>query len=257
MKSADSERVRLIRFYGDSVGMPRVDEGIAYESTFPYLTKKSLDSTRTDVLVRSEGGATVSAVRMQVEKDLSYFGERSTDVIVIHSGIVDCAPRLLSPRLRHLVSLLPPRLRRYVIGVLHVLRPVALRHGISSSLTGPRSFREEMVALIELAQQSAGCVLVMLIADPNERLESDSPGIKDRVAEYNRIIVEAVNRFSGDVQLISATDESADEIVGGDGHHFSLRGHEVIARRIVQRIKETEASGAVGDVQERRAETGH
>lgn len=82
------ESKKRILIITDSLGLPRAfPEACSYEQTWPVLLKKS------NYIIHqiSIGGATINELYRQIEYHYLF----SPDIIIIQSGIVDCAPRAL------------------------------------------------------------------------------------------------------------------------------------------------------------------
>ena len=69
----------------DSLGLPRLfPEKTEYEDTYPNLLKKHFI-----IMQYSKGGGTI----IELYEQTGYFKAFEPDVIILQSGIVDCAPR--------------------------------------------------------------------------------------------------------------------------------------------------------------------
>src|SRR5688500_17972440 len=83
-----SDPKKKILIITDSLGLPRaVPEVCSYEQTWPFL----LNNAGYQIHQVSIGGATVSELYRQLEYHYLFL----PDLVIVQSGIVDCAPRAL------------------------------------------------------------------------------------------------------------------------------------------------------------------
>jgi hypothetical protein len=246
-----ARRIQLM-VYGDSLGLPRATEGIPYTSTYAEVLRSSLETARSeevDLYNRSRGGATIRGLYEDWATDMTYFGAGEAAIVVIQSGIVDCAPRPIPTLIRRIVGRLPGPLHRYVVRFLHVHRVNILRAGAVWRETPPDAFSGVLRRWLNEAGAVSGRVYVVNIAPTTMAMDAHSPGLAKSIEEYNRLISSAI-RESGrsnvrlvDVHeaILGAPDGVSRNINPGDGHHITADGHALYARLIVERELELDA----------------
>jgi lysophospholipase L1-like esterase len=233
-----SERVLLV--YGDSLSLPRTRDGVGCFDTYPELLRASLESaqpgSRVAVLNRSRGGTAIADLYSAYVQDTAYFGAPTGVMLVIQCGIVDCAPRPISPKLKARIARLPTAARWAVAKFLHHARPYLLKCGVSWRTTEEDAFARILTEWLARAGKLAEHIYVINIAPTPDALDSHSPGLKASIARYNQIIAEVVAAArSGQVELvdahraIAAHERGLDEYLRPDGHHISRSGHRLYA----------------------------
>lgn len=229
----------LIRVYGDSLGMPRVSEGVTYVDTYAELLAKqwkaSLPGTSVYLYNRSFSGGTAPAVYETYRSDSFYFGKPGGDVMIVQCGIVDCALRPLPPRMRRLVERMPHGIRDRIVRFLHQNRAHILNLALWWRVTSPTVYRESMSQTLALAADEFARIYVINIAPTTPETERHSPGLSESIQLYNRLLEEAVDSVaSGSLRLVDlhravlGRSDGIEECISTmDGHHLTPAGHRL------------------------------
>jgi hypothetical protein len=106
---------KRIVILGDSLSMPRPNEGIILEYTYSYLLNKSFEVINKSKRVND---TKLQILEQNILDDIDYLNPD----IIIYLGIVDCAPRLLSRNESRLINILPNKLRKIIINFLSKYR---------------------------------------------------------------------------------------------------------------------------------------
>lgn len=220
---------------GDSRSLPRVTDNVYYRETFPYLMRvfweRCLKFDSVTVWPLADGSLLVSQVLERYKKFRFYFGGEQLPVCLLMVGLVDCAPRPLSWGARDGLSRWPEPLKQAVIRWLHRLRPLLLSRGWFFRFTEPDAFRETLKDLLEKIAQGFERGYVITIAPAGECNYDRSPGLRESIVEYNKLIAEEVARFEN----LCLVDAWSDFVSGSvpvqaylndDGLHFSKAGHQ-------------------------------
>jgi hypothetical protein len=240
----DHENGALIRVYADSLGMPRVADGVPWHATYAEELRRDLESRtghRHSLFTRSRGGATTTDLLDVFGADRFYLG-RAGGVLILQSGIVDCAPRPVPKAVRRLIERLSPALRRPIVHLLHTHRRTLLRLGPVWRMTSPDAFRAALEQILGHAIEDADTVLVVNIAPTIDSIERHSPGLGASITEYNELISTVVGSTASDrVKLIDVhhaiTHDAAPVetfISPSDGHHLTRDGHALYARLLAE-----------------------
>ena len=239
---------QLVRVYGDSLSLPRCGDGIGYAQTFPELMRAGLsersDAASIDLYNRSRSAATAPTLRIEFERDCSYFGPDAEQILVFQCGICDCAPRPVPGWLRAWIGRLPGFLRRRVVGLLHTNRARLLRAGFSWRDVEPALFTASIRAMLLDAAASARAVLVLNVAPTTAAMDAHSPGFSTSIELYNALLrdaVAAVGRTSVvlvDVHsAIAAAPNGVERYVNQtDGHHITPDGHQLYCQLLLRAI---------------------
>lgn len=226
----------------DSLAMPRQEgEGnIPFEATYPYLLDQSLRrqlGKQAPVII--ERGMRRRTIEYVLDEWFELVELRAPDVVVVHVGIVDCAPRVFLRRERQFVeNLRPAVLRNFVLNFVRKHRRAVVRMR-GRAYVPPQRFRALVAQVIQKAKQDRLRLLVFVnIIAPPAAMEERSPGFNENVATYNQILQEQAQgegiRLIDLNQLISAGGGS--EKLTIDGIHINEAGHAMLAREIENHI---------------------
>lgn len=229
----------VVRLYGDSLGLPRYQDGIHFSATYAELfcawLRTEQGVKRVSLYNRSQGGATAPQLARLATEDNSYFGPAAPQLLILQCGICDCAPRPVPLGLRRLIGRLPGCLQRPVIRLLHRYRPWLQRHGCVWRHTDAEPFRRAVTAWIRESAEFARAVFVVNIAPPTQAGEAHSPGLVAGVNEYNKLLQASVASVGSDRVVLVDVHATLLASVGtlercvnqADGHHLSMSGHEL------------------------------
>jgi hypothetical protein len=240
-----TEGIFKVRLYGDSLALPRpgyLENNARYISLLCAWWMKQEGVQSIELCDRSKGSSTVADLYQWYEHDNVYFGETG-DVLIIHCGIVDCAPRPVPRWLRNRIARLPGALRRRTIDFLHQHRAQILERSGGWRHIDPQLFRSIYKRWMEHAVERFSRVYIINIAPTNDLTEKHSPGFTQSIAQYNEIISDIVSALSAenlfliDVHKIinEKRQEIDDYIVPDDGHHITALSHRIYCREIQRR----------------------
>lgn len=231
------KRCRII-VYGDSLALSREWDGVAREETYPELLCSALRSAREEGAVlenRSHAGEPIERKFERYAKE----GLRG-DVLILQCGIVDCAPRPISPSLRAAIGKIPGLLRWPIVRLLHVARPWLLRLGLVWRNTSIERFEAVLSTWLARALNEGMMVCVVNIAPTNSAAERQSPGLSASISAYNACIERAVSLQPGsrlvDVHaaILKQGADANPYVNQRDGHHITRAGHRLYADLILE-----------------------
>lgn len=214
----NNKRILVI---SDSLALPRSKpEETLYEETYPYLLRRDFE-----VLQISFGGGTIKEIVHQAH----YYVSFNPDIVVLQSGIVDCAFRAFPVSIDK-GSIYSKTINLYKRIVAHIISPRSLRRYLRIRYTKPTDF---LTSLNELTEMFDGSVVIGVgIVPASKEYETIIPGIADSISEYNSMIESVV----GTNNFISLYDMSKEGIMS-DFHHINSIGHKYIYNRILEVIK--------------------
>lgn len=166
-----------------------------------------------------------------VTMDARYSRGDIEELAILHFGIVDCAPRPIPRPLRFFLSRLNKSIRSLIVRVIHFVRPYSQRL-IFFRFTSPQRFRVIYDDLVRGQLQKNVKVICISIMGPSNEAESQSPGLRRSVQEYNKLI-KNVCSVHGATFIEIADDES---FLLRDGIHLSNKGHEEIYRLLTDKL---------------------
>lgn len=234
----------VVKIYGDSLSLPRTQDGIDYGDEFALLIQKEIsDVSGVPPIVynRSRGGTTVRDLASSYREDRHYMP--GGGIVVIQCGVVDCAPRPLPSFLRKLLGYAPGFFRRPAVNFLHENRARILKAGLGTRLTSQREFGRAMKKWLSDAVLSEELILVVNIAPTIEPVETHSPGFQRSIDDYNFEIKKAVDETASPKVLlidvncaIRESGEVTDFVNRDDGHHITAKGHSLYAGLLMEKI---------------------
>ena len=151
---------------------------MSYEHTYPYLVWKTCAASHHEVLTNSAWGRTLTDTIPLMDYLLLF----TPTWMVMHLGIVDCAPRVFS-RTEHalLERLRPVKLRNGIIGAAGRYRRLLLTLRRGLVYTRPKRFESAAQRIAAQARGGGVKLLWVLIAPPNTGFRNKSPGIDNNI----------------------------------------------------------------------------
>ena len=231
-----------IAILADSLALPREDVGDEelLELTYPFLLDQSL---------RRKFGAAAPIIfergmrRRTIEYVLDEWNElvelRKPQIVIVHVGIVDCAPRVFLRREASLVAnirLAALRDRIFKFTHDHRRRIVEFRRKVYVPL--PR-FEQLVQQVVEKARAANVKSLVFInIIRPPDSVEERSPGFQSNVIAYNQVLQEQTrHNFVSLIDLNRMVhDGGGPEALMVDGIHLNERGHMLLAQELESAI---------------------
>lgn len=207
-----------IQIFSDSLALPReVPQKVYYEETYPAKL-----AANHVVAQYSKGGGTIKDLYEQT----FYYKMFCPDVVILQSGIVDCAPRPFTQFEEHFFTLnfftkgCKAILKRLTKSWLRSLRKVAW--------TPPKKFRLYCEQFKKAYPNIP--ILAIGILPPRPEYEKLAKGMSKRILEYNKILLDVFGE-----NFIDMSD-MPDEGIMSDHHHMTVIGHQFVYDKIVERI---------------------
>ncbi len=235
------ELVYRIALYGDSLACPRqgvVKSNQRYIALLEKYIRSHYSFGYLEIRDKAIGGATIQRLQNEFFEDNTYF-ELPGDVFILHSGIVDCAPRPVNDQIRGRISKLPNFVRRPIIKYIHNNRAKLLQKNGGFVKTDLNVFMETFNKILDLASSNYKKIFVVNICPTLKQFEDRSPGFTKNINLYNESISNSIKRFSNvhlvDINTFINKNENQIEkyIVKEDGHHIHPVSHQWIAEQII------------------------
>lgn len=200
-----------ILVFSDSLALPRTQpESCPHELTWP----QKLRTLGHEVCLCAIGGATID----ELFKQTFYFQQSNEfELVLIQSGIVDCAPRFarkIELKILRSIPWLGPQ-------IIKRLNTPKLRKFRNLSYTPAKRF-EKMLDNFESCFEVPVFFIEILPAHPD--YEKNLPGITQRIAAYNLLI-----RKKSHITM----EKFPSEGLMSDYHHLNALGHQYIVDSII------------------------
>jgi lysophospholipase L1-like esterase len=223
--------VRIL-ILGDSLSFPRPHRGQPVATTWPTLLKAQLPAA--DIWLRAQPRSCI----LDVLKELSFFTDSlpDFDVVIVQTGIVDCAPR---PYPRWLYKLIETFLGMAKLRRIERFAHEHLLWMYNRPWVGTREFVravQEIAATVRQRNPRARTVFIP-IAAPSRTIVQSLPGIDHAAAAYNKILLREIAAL-GSAHSCQCVDPFAQadpfDVTIEDGHHLSVAGHRLIAEALAR-----------------------
>lgn len=236
----------IVKIYGDSLSLPRPQDGVDYGEEYGYKLKLLLEEDLKKFFYlwnRSLGGARIGELYEQYERDKFYIGK--SGILIIQSGVVDCAPRPLPLFLREIVSVSPAFIKWRITRFLHNNRAKILKAGLGTRPTPPKKYEKILKKWLESALSAEMLILVINIAPNTDEIENHSPGFRKSIDLYNNIIFSVIEEIKNpkirlvDVnRKIKEMDKEIKFLINQkDGHHITKEGHNLYSQMLFEEIE--------------------
>lgn len=237
---ADKMKVVII---ADSLALAR-GEGwgdIKYEETYPCLLDIGLRSKFKEIdTIVIERGMRFRTILNVLEDWDELVKLRKADFVIVHVGIVDCAPRVFSARERAILErYFPTSLRNKIINFVSKNRKRIINWRSERVYVPQTVFAEKLKVLVLKAKESGiKKLFVVNIVEPPDFIENRSPGYRNNVIKYNRMINNIIeNDFIEQIDINGLL-----KLNGGiekftyDGMHINANGHRILANELLSSI---------------------
>lgn len=202
----------------DSLGLPRPNpEVVEYDQTWVYKLAQE-----NNVWQYSSGGSTIKELYEQIE----YLKMFNPDIVIIQSGIVDCAPRAMSKFENEFVNKFKIT-RKFGQTFLTSKRLNYLRKKRSCYYTNAFEFEK----YVKLYLKTFSDKLYWLgIVPANNDYEKKVPGITLQIEKYNKILSSNLS------ENFISSDNLSDKDVMSDFIHLTVSGHLSVFENIKKHI---------------------
>ena len=224
-----------IYVYTDSTGFPRSNMVSARQ-----IWPNQISDSDVPVILRGGGGYSSRDILSLVRRDASYFSlnnfeDKSKKIIVIlFFGVVDCAPRPITYKLRHIskVPFFGNRIWSFLLNRIFSPNRTAIQKFWKYQLVSKKEFEINLQKILKSITNPNAQVLICETPMPSKYVLSRSPGFEDSVKEFNSIKNKVASGHST-VSVIELERSFAPCYISQeDGHHFSVSDHLEIASKI-------------------------
>src|SRR6185369_1306816 len=227
-----------ISILADSLALPREDVGGdgLLEVTYPFLLDQSLRA-------RFGAGAPLIFERGMRRRTIEYVIDewneqvelRKPEVVIVHVGVVDCAPRVFLRREGAFVANIRfSWFRNRILKCTHDHRRRIVQFRRKVYVPLPR-FERLVQTVVQKARETGVQSLVFInIIRPPDAVEERSPGFQNNVTAYNRVLQEQTKHpFVTLIDLNGIVEDGGGcERLTVDGIHLNERGHVLLAEKL-------------------------
>ena len=235
-----------LALYGDSLANPRhsiVKSNERYLSIIENFIRNQGIIDFIEIRDNAKGGATLYELFEKYKEDNTYF-ELPGNLLIIHAGIVDCAPRPVTDNTRTRISKLPKFLKKIVIKYIHHNRVSLIKKNNGYVKTSLTLFKEQLFEFVNHGKDNYEKIFIINICPTNVTIEQRSPGFTNNINKYNKAINEVISEIgSNRLRLINLNQyinqniiQIDDYVVKEDGHHIHSLTHTWIAKEIIKQI---------------------
>ncbi len=217
----NSKRIVIL---GDSLGMPRGDSEIEYEDTYPYLLMNNLKNYEVIPRHRRTNDTSKQLSSQNIFDDIEML---KPDVLVVHLGIVDCAPRVFSRFQNAIVSILPSVIKGIILRAVSNFRYRITKLN-NKTYVKKNIFKKNIKNFIDISDEMGIQLLFIEILMTSQENDNRSYNFKNNITEYNKIIEVAAR--SKCVYLIKYNPQN--DYLLKDGIHINKKGNEFLANKI-------------------------
>ncbi|MGW8169127.1 MAG: SGNH/GDSL hydrolase family protein [Sulfurovaceae bacterium] len=210
---------------GDSLGMPRPE--IKFEETYPYIFQENIPRSEVYAKHRRANDSAIQSEFLNIQDDIEYM---QADILVMHLGIVDCAPRLFSKREQNALRYFK-KINKYIIAFMSNRRYFFTKL-FPKVYVDIKSYEKNMRRLILSGKKSAKRVIVVNISDTSAENKKRSYHFENNIKDYNEVLFKLAKENS--VELLNIYEISDESILLDDGIHLNIRGNQLLAHKLLE-----------------------
>jgi acyl-CoA thioesterase I len=236
-----------ISIIADSIALPRVEYNdiVYYDETWPCKLHYELRHELSEKVYINN-----SSIRKRTSSSLknNIFYESITctnpDFVIIQLGIVDCAPRIISLKERHIFNkrYFPKILREYLIRYRKKNRKkITLKDPLKKAYVKPEDFVSNINFFSDsIYNYNPKIKIIILPIISNYSIVNDySPGFKSNIILYNNNLsnIKKKNIIEHDFSTLISLFKDLDNLYCSDGYHLLSDGHSIISNYLTSLIK--------------------
>ena len=221
-----SQRIILI---GDSLLMPRPQQGLVYEDTYGYLALKTLKDYEVIIKGKYSNDTSIQSKPDVLKTEIEIL---NPDMVFIQLGIVDCAPRLFSKAEINILKKLPSFLRQGIVNFLSKRRRFFTKL-FPKVYIKKVDFEKNMRNILESITACNAITAIINISRTSKENMFRSFNYENNITEYNEILFKLSREYNCQMVDLCSIVESEPSYLLPDGIHLSRQGHRRLADEIV------------------------
>ncbi len=219
--------MKKIVILGDSLGLPR--EELKFEETYPYLLQSKLFND-FQVISKHKRANDSKMQSFSLYDDVELY---KPDIVIVHLGIVDCAPRLFYRKEKILFS--------YINKIVPIIKIMSkhrffLTKYLPKVYVNQSEYEKNILKIIHFLEERDIKIILVGITSTNLKNSEKSFSYDENIKRYNSILEKIVE----DKKKIDFIDmyQYGEDILLEDGHHLNANGSELLATEIAKIIKD-------------------
>ncbi|WP_198034389.1 SGNH/GDSL hydrolase family protein [Dyadobacter tibetensis] len=218
---------------GDSLAMPRIMDGIRFEDTYAYHLAKEFEPDFT-LYNRAKRANTFAkqAVEWTLNDDFICYNPK---IVIIHLGIVDCAPRLFSELQNKVIEMMPAPIRKPIITFFSKRRLFFTRL-FKKVYVDKKCFEAGIRSILTHIDSSKQKTIIVGIAPTNTVNANRSYGFEANIMDYNNILKNVAATKENTIFLDVRDQINPDIHLLPDGIHLTKEGHLIISKMIINHL---------------------
>lgn len=223
----------------DSLALPRPAEqgSVRYHQTYGYLVQRAFAQEDVEIIIHGRRGNTILFLNQPqhlYDEVLAW----EPDVVIIHIGIVDCAPRVFSQFERTLVNRIRPiSMRDALIRFVGRHRRFLISHFPQKVYVPLSTFETNYEAVVHELQRHGIQLLLVNICPTDAATAFRSPGLSENICLYNEAIARRARQDGCSLVDIHAALQSNPEEYLLSGIHLNPKGNKLLADLLVNHIQ--------------------
>ena len=185
-RMSDGQPRISVLLLGDSLSMPRVvaDQQVSLSDTYPMLLSCDSELSAFEFACRGARARTMPDALKELDNEKSSYAPK---IVVVHTGIVDCSPRVFTRFQRRVLSKVGP-FRVPIVQFAHKHRRTIIRAFPNRVYTTRRTFQNAAESICNIALTIDALVVFVGIAPCHDATEFRSPGLLKNIRMYNGIL---------------------------------------------------------------------
>ena len=224
-----------ILIVGSSLVYNRPSQDGSYQQIYGFILKEYFKSKGNHDLFIF--GRAKNHTRMQRRRDrlLYDIDQFEPDIVIIHLGIVDCAPRLFLEDEQIFLQSLPKFLRVRLIKFLSNRRYYFTRK-FKKVYVNTRDFENYYQKILNNIREIHAIPLIINISKPNQNLINRSYLFLENVIAYNKILLKLARKNQCKIIDVYSIIENQPNHQLSDGIHLSKSGNKKLAKSLITEI---------------------
>ncbi len=233
--------MKIITILGDSLSMARMENGIFFENTYAFLLQDLFDKNYLVVNKSKRANTIVTQSNTQNMYD-DVLTIKNSDTFIIQLGIVDCAPRIISIWESKILKYFRPKfISNYYMKFKSKNRKFFTKY-YPKTYVPLEVFKKRYNCLIETISNKtpANKIILINIADTNDKNKSKSFGFSENINKYNEVIASFVGNSKVKISLIDlySITKKTPEFLLEDGIHINKDVHSFLSKVIYEKLTE-------------------
>lgn len=219
--------MKKIVILGDSLGLPR--EELSFEETYPFVLETKLFKTFKIISKHKRANDTKRQV-VGLYDDVELY---KPDIVIVHLGIVDCAPRLFYRKEKILFS--------YINKIVPIIKIMSkyrffLTKKLPKVYVKPSEYERNILKIIHFLEERSIKIILVGITSTNLKNTEKSFAYDENINKYNNIL-EKIVKNKKKINFIDMY-QYGEDILLEDGHHLNVKGSKSLALKILEIIKD-------------------